>query len=194
MSKIALTPNVSGTGTLTIAAPNTSTDRTLTLPDSTGTIDTLGRAGNVLQVVQAVKTNRESWSMAGSGTYYDISGLSASITPSSASNKIIVRFDIGAFGLSSSVDALFRIVRDSTVIGIGDSGVVYPSTTAHRTRANELESISGSTYIDSPSTTSAVTYKIQWCSPSGGSATINCRTSSNVFGAISTITLMEIAA
>ena len=37
MSKIALTPNASGTGTLTIAAPNTSTNRTLTLPDETGT-------------------------------------------------------------------------------------------------------------------------------------------------------------
>jgi len=40
MSKIALTGNASGTGTLTIAAPNTSTDRTLTLPDQTGTIIT----------------------------------------------------------------------------------------------------------------------------------------------------------
>ena len=38
MSRIALTPNASGTGTLTIAAPNTDTDRTLTLPDATGTI------------------------------------------------------------------------------------------------------------------------------------------------------------
>jgi hypothetical protein len=38
MSKIALSGNASGTGTLTIAAPNTNTDRTLTLPDSTGTI------------------------------------------------------------------------------------------------------------------------------------------------------------
>ena len=38
MSKIALTPNTSGTGTLTIAAPNTSTDRTLTLPDATTTL------------------------------------------------------------------------------------------------------------------------------------------------------------
>ena len=38
MSKIALTPNASGTGTLTIAAPNTSTNRTLTLPDETGTL------------------------------------------------------------------------------------------------------------------------------------------------------------
>jgi hypothetical protein len=38
MSKIALTGNVSGTGTLTIAAPNTNTDRTLTLPDEAGTV------------------------------------------------------------------------------------------------------------------------------------------------------------
>lgn len=37
MSKIALTPNASGTGTLTVAAPNTNTDRTITLPDITGT-------------------------------------------------------------------------------------------------------------------------------------------------------------
>jgi hypothetical protein len=37
MSKISLTPNALGTGTLTIAAPNTSTNRTLTLPDETGT-------------------------------------------------------------------------------------------------------------------------------------------------------------
>ena len=40
MSKIALAPNASGTGTITLAAPNTNSDRTLTLPDSTGTIAT----------------------------------------------------------------------------------------------------------------------------------------------------------
>ena len=40
MSKIALSPNASGTGTFTIASPNSSTDRTLTLPDNTGTIIT----------------------------------------------------------------------------------------------------------------------------------------------------------
>jgi microcystin-dependent protein len=38
MSKIALTPHASGTGTLNIAAPDTSTNRTLTLPDETGTV------------------------------------------------------------------------------------------------------------------------------------------------------------
>ena len=40
MSKISLSGNSSGTGTLTIASPNTNSDRTLTLPDSTGTIAT----------------------------------------------------------------------------------------------------------------------------------------------------------
>jgi hypothetical protein len=40
MSKIALTPNASGSGTFTIASPNSNTDRTLTLPDSAGTIAT----------------------------------------------------------------------------------------------------------------------------------------------------------
>jgi hypothetical protein len=40
MSKISLTPNASGTGNFTIASPNSNTDRTLTLPDNTGTIIT----------------------------------------------------------------------------------------------------------------------------------------------------------
>jgi hypothetical protein len=42
LSKIALSGNASGTGTLTIAAPNTNTDRTLTLPDAAGTIQVSG--------------------------------------------------------------------------------------------------------------------------------------------------------
>jgi hypothetical protein len=40
MSKIAVAGNASGTGTLTIAAPNTNSDRTLTLPDVTATVIT----------------------------------------------------------------------------------------------------------------------------------------------------------
>jgi hypothetical protein len=48
MSKIALTPNASGTGTFTIAAPNSNTNRTLTLPDSTGE---LYGQGNILGTV-----------------------------------------------------------------------------------------------------------------------------------------------
>jgi hypothetical protein len=45
MSKIALTPDASGTGTFTIAAPNSNTNRTLTLPDEAGTV--LTNASNI---------------------------------------------------------------------------------------------------------------------------------------------------
>ena len=89
MSKIALTPNASGTGTLTIAAPNTSTDRTLTLPDSTGTIDTLQRAGNVLQVVQTYIA--DTGVISTTSTSFVGSGVTVSITPTSTSNFIVIQ-------------------------------------------------------------------------------------------------------
>ena len=47
MSRITLAPNASGSGTLTVAAPNTNTDRTLTLPDATGTVNISGLANEV---------------------------------------------------------------------------------------------------------------------------------------------------
>jgi hypothetical protein len=47
MSKITLAPNASGSGTLTVAAPNTNTDRTITLPDATGTMNISGLANEV---------------------------------------------------------------------------------------------------------------------------------------------------
>jgi hypothetical protein len=42
MSSIKLSPNASGTGIFTVAAPNSNTDRTLTLPDATGTVQVSG--------------------------------------------------------------------------------------------------------------------------------------------------------
>ena len=47
MSKITLAPNASGTGTLTIAAPNTNSDYTLTLPTATGTVNASGSVNEV---------------------------------------------------------------------------------------------------------------------------------------------------
>jgi hypothetical protein len=47
VSKIRLTPNASGTGTVTLTVPSTSTDRTLTLPDTTGDIVTTGDSSTI---------------------------------------------------------------------------------------------------------------------------------------------------
>ena len=53
MSKIAITPNASGTGTINIVAPNTNTDRTLTIPDVTGNVVTTGDSGTVTMAMLA---------------------------------------------------------------------------------------------------------------------------------------------
>jgi len=197
MSKIALTPNASGTGTLTIAAPNTSTDRTLTLPDETGTVDTLSRAGNVLQVVTTEKTDTFTTT---SSSYVDVTGLSVSITPTSSSSKILVLFQINGSQQVGAGRAYLKLLRDSTVINAG-------ATAGSRTRAlggfssadTSIPStpVSGN-YLDSPATTSSTTYKIQIAMTAGsGTAYIN-RTVLDNDGAdqlrmASQITVMEIA-
>jgi hypothetical protein len=50
MSRIALNGNASGTGTVTIASPNTNSDRTVTLPDATGTLVLSGDAASFSSV------------------------------------------------------------------------------------------------------------------------------------------------
>jgi len=47
MSKVSITGNASGSGTFTLAAPNSNSDRTLTLPDVTGTFNTSGAVNEV---------------------------------------------------------------------------------------------------------------------------------------------------
>jgi len=176
MSKIALTPNASGTGIFTVASPNSSTDRTLTLPDETGTVlsstsaiassQITGGVGKVLQVVSTHKSDTFSYY---GFAFYDVTGLSVSITPSSTSSKILVT---GEISIGSSADfSYMRLVRDSTVINVGDAasnrvrasatGVYAGSQTADNTTEAPI------TYLDSPATTSVVTYKIQIRSGSG---------------------------
>jgi len=88
----------SGGGNFVIQPPNSATDRTLTLPDSAGTVDTLQRAGNVLQVVYGTTATSVTHS---TSTYID-TGLSASITPSSTSSKILVIVDQNGCGKYTS--------------------------------------------------------------------------------------------
>ena len=181
MSKISLTPNASGTGNFTIASPNSNTDRTLTLPDNTGTILTSASsvdssqlpAGSVLQVVQ-VSYNTEFSTT--SSTFADI-GLSASITPSSSSNKILVLYSIGYLMQDTNIAGL-QLLRGSTVI---QSSV----RVAHALHASYFHN----EYLDSPATTSSTTYKIQ-SNKNTGSSFATCWNAQQP----STITLMEIKA
>ena len=73
MSKIALTPDVDGTGTLSIVSPNTNTNRTLTLPDETGTVLTSGAA--LPAIDGAALTNLTSANLTGALPAIDGSAL-----------------------------------------------------------------------------------------------------------------------
>jgi hypothetical protein len=148
--------------------------------------------GTVIQVVQSVKTSLQSMSTT-AGTYYDISDLSVSITPSSSSNKILVMFNIGACGTNSTGDLVFRLNRNATVIGIGQSAT-FNATAAIRTLNAEISSTPTMTLLDSPATTSSITYKVTAANTSNGTLTINGRQADSAFCAVSSITVMEIAA
>ena len=184
MSKVVIQGNASGTGDFTIAAPNSNTDRTLTLPDAGGTLDRLDRAGNVLQVVQTQSTTQETFT---SGAYTSTSSFSGVITPSSTSNKIFVVADVAMmYYLSSgnSAHALFRLYR---AVGATASAASTGQTYDYG-GSGILTSINlPINWLDSPSTTSQLTYVLQVSKQAGEQARLNYN------GGTSRMTLLEIA-
>jgi hypothetical protein len=144
MSQVKVQGNVSGTGVFTVAAPNSNTDRTLTLPDNTGTLVTNATAGTVLQVVQAAATS----TVTTTSTSFVTSGFSLSITPSSASNKVLIMVNGGKCYAPSGVITC-RMYRNGSAIGAA-------------AQWSPQEGGGGGDhscmYLDSPATTSAITY------------------------------------
>ena len=198
MSKISLAPDASGSGIFTIASPNSNTNRTLTLPDNAGTIITSGTAGTVLQVVSATKTDTFTTT---SSSFVDLTGVSVSITPTSASSKIMIIATLMAGADASSTTFMSRLVRNSTSIALGDSASNRTQVTFgtdDMITANTNLSIA-LTFLDSPSTTSATTYKVQVAQTrtAGGTLTVNRDGQDSddvqVPRGSSTITVMEIA-
>jgi hypothetical protein len=158
-------------------------------------------AGSVLQVVSATKTDTFTST---SATYVDVTGLSVSITPRSASNKILVSYSLQFSGVVDSYGAA-TVVRNSTIVseGTGATGNRTNITTALATGSSgnweyKLQT-SQFQVLDSPATTSATTYKVQIKATylNKGVVINGPSTSDNLsyscFG-VSTITVQEIAA
>ena len=156
--------------------------------------------GHVIQVKQTVKT--DTWSLS-STTPTDITGLSVSITPSSTSSKILILVDLKWSGYGHA-DAY--LLRDSTKIYYGD---LYGNQTQAALHQYFINGTGGEgyysygygniSYLDSPTTTSTLTYKLQAATPYSGSYGIsvnyiyeNANYSYNARAA-SSITVMEIA-
>jgi hypothetical protein len=136
--------------------------------------------GKVLQVVSA---NHSTAADSSSATYAD-TGLTVSITPSSATSKILV-FASGIVAKNNNNSGLYanvRLVRDSTQLS-EHIALAYTFS--------EIFNVVGysANYLDSPNTTSSTTYKVQFAS-GNANATVTFGRS----GSTSTITVLEIGA
>jgi len=152
----------SGGGSFSLQAPSSSSNtRVMTLPDTAdGTIltTTNPKAGNIIQVVSATKTDTLTTTST-SGT--DV--LTAAITPSSSSNKILIQATSN-YGLKNNY-GYFVLVRDSTDIFIGNEDsnrkrVSFGTYHGNDAYYNYLHFNFHAAFLDTPSTTSAITYRL----------------------------------
>ncbi|MFZ9077929.1 MAG: hypothetical protein ACO23H_05295 [Alphaproteobacteria bacterium] len=154
-------------------------------------------SGTVLQVVSAEKTDTQQIT----GAYADV--LSVTITPTSTTSKILVQVTVN--GSATSRYSGIKLFRGSTQIALGDAtgsvSRVFMSIDSNQDEANSayiLRTMSGS-FFDTPSSNSAVTYKIQAGSDHSGSDVTNINKMPNSdtgnfsLRGITSITVTEIA-
>jgi hypothetical protein len=158
--------------------------------------NSLGVTGGILQVVSTTKT--DTFTLA-STTFTEITNLTATITPKSTSSKILVMAFINGNSNLNVVAHMYRLMRDSTAIGVGDAA-------GNRIRANTLRTALATDtlgaslnfqFLDSPSSSSSLTYSVQVRGENANTIYVN-RTATDSDNnshtrASSTITLMEVA-
>jgi len=152
-----------------------------------------GGFGKVLQVVQATKVDAFTTT---STSYVDLTGLSLSITPESTSNKILVMMNLGFVQVQPLGFPGITIDRNGTEILVGTSGTSWNILTSSYgpqdgSTATVGTSIS-SAVLDSPSSTSALTYKVQ-VKTSAQTLYVNRWSGALNYGSASTLIAMEIA-
>jgi hypothetical protein len=170
---------------LTLTAPNLGTPSAINLTNATALAYAALPTGCVLQVVQGTAQTAVG---VNSTTAID-TGLTATITPKSASNKILV-FVVQSARFSKSGNeqghGLTLIRGSTTLVNQSDryGGYIYSNTTTSIDAAVQTPII----YLDSPATTSATTYKTQG-RPTTTPGNVTYQSESQM----STITLVEIA-
>ena len=149
---------------------------------------TLG-TGKILQVAYAQTASAFSTT---STSYVDVDGLSVSITPRSASSTILLMFAASASALSSNQLVDFQLDRNGTAI---PGGGTYDALINAQFIANVGWEIKypAVNYVDSPATTSALTYKIQ-VKTSSGTAYLFRRSDTDVVTSYGSLIAMEVSA
>ena len=116
-------------------------------------------------------------------TTFANTALSASITPQSTTSKILVMVNGSAFASSAATDASVRLVRD-----LGGITVLQTASVAYSSAGGVIGAYAF-VYLDTPSTTSSITYRTQLARGSGTGVAYD-----EINGSLTTITLMEVSA
>ena len=158
-----------------------------------------GVGGKILQVVSTTKTDTFSEDVATTARTSIVTGLTATITPSATSSKILIQYSVNAAQYLHYM-ILTRNGSDLTA-ATGDASASRSRVTAGAITNNDayMQTLAGN-FLDSPSSTSALTYGMKFGHGSGSTRTIrinydNLDENNALRGrAISTITLMEVGA
>lgn len=166
----------SGGNGVILSAPdsNPASDRTLKLPgDADGTILTTNSSvGKVLQVASATKLDTASTANSSGTTHVAISGLQPQITPSATTSKVLVMINVKFAISTANGDTSLKLFRS-----VGGSETEIFSGTASGSRQGNIWGIAdynsttevipvSSHYLDTPNTTSQITYILKWQSQS----------------------------
>jgi hypothetical protein len=138
-------------------------------------------AFRILQVVQG-STTAQSFS---TSTTFANTGLSASITPQSTSNKVLAIVAGVAFSSTSATDTAIRLTRDQP----SAPTVLSTASTAYAASGGAVIGNYFICYLDSPASASAITYRTQLARNTGAGISYD-----EVNGSLTTLTLLEVSA
>jgi hypothetical protein len=145
----------------------------------------------VLQVLQSFKTDAFTTT---SASLVDVTGLTVNITPIATSSKILVMCHLAARNFTGA--QVINLVRNTTNIGVSTAGATYNGTYSGFTQATGTDfgnSVFTLMFLDTPSTTSAITYRVRVSTTAGTFFINRLVTSGNDAGMTSSITVMEVA-
>ena len=154
-----------------------------------------GSSGGIIQIKYAIKNDTQSIAtQSGYSWNVDITGLSVSITPTRSDSKFLVQMHIGCHGTTANGANTFRIYRDSTDITLtaANTDNRMGGTVFYNSNNTAMGIPASMNVLDSPATTSAITYKVTGYTNTG-TLWINRLPGDSNWNTISTLTVMELS-
>lgn len=162
------------------------TSTNMSIADITAAMAT--SVGGALTVLQVAQTTKNTVFSSSTVSYVDVTGLSVTITPKYSTSKILVTANFLQSNNNASNANWFKMVRNNIDIGNTANGLMVTPYLA--TTASSWIALS---YLDSPASTSATTYKIQMSLSGASTGYVGTYSANPAIASLSTITVMEIA-